>query len=382
MTVVGLQWVQSTDTYSCPAADSIGSLTPATRVAACNAIDPWMSMVRCNLWDTGVQTATGANSNTSAAADRCYTDTDVANMGQVMVKLKKFWYATNHTGSPGSMTYRWYISSTGADSLPSGVGAWKVHPAFTRNSVTKSQIYLGAYEGYYDGVSKLESVAGVTPSTGAGYTLSGFRGYAEARGTGWEQNDFLSLCAVQLLYLLEYGTFYQANVIGRGITNDSALHNTGETTSYGNTTYGTTANATTAMSYRGIENLYGNTLKIIDGINIQNYVPAIADHGFANDTYTGTYTSTSLTLGTMTSAGLADIITSSTYDYVFFPYNGGAPSVQVDLCALVSTATGNVGWQSGLGYGLQWGPSMFGGWMSYPETNYGPYTGSRLMYIG
>ena len=133
-------------------------------------------MVRCNLWDTGVQTAT--------YGDRCYTDTDVANMGQVMVKLKKFWYATNHTGSPGSMTYRWYISSTGADSLPSGVGAWKVHPAFSRNSVTKSQIYLGAYEGYYDGVSKLESVSGVTPQ--AGYTLAQLRGFAEARGTGWE----------------------------------------------------------------------------------------------------------------------------------------------------------------------------------------------------
>jgi len=40
MTVVGLQWVQSTDTYSCPAADSIqgGGATPipATRVAGVN----------------------------------------------------------------------------------------------------------------------------------------------------------------------------------------------------------------------------------------------------------------------------------------------------------------------------------------------------------
>ena len=334
-----------------------------------------MSMVRCNLWDTGVQTATyGA---------RCYTDTDVANMGQVMVKIPKFWYATNHTGSPGSMTYRWYISSTGADSLPSGVGAWKVHPAFTRNSVTKNQIYLGAYEGYYDGVSKLESVAGVTPSTGVGYTLSMFRTLAEARGTGWEQNDFLSLCAVELLYLLEYGNFNTTSTIGEGISNDSAIHNTGETTSYGNTTHGSLANDATAMSYRGIENLWGNTSKTIDGINIQNYVPAIADHGFANDTYTGTYTSTSLTLGAgLTSTGIVDIITSSTYDYVFFPLTGG--SLASHVWALVDTATGNTGLESGYaGYtSAGYGFTVFAWQSNFAETNYAVYLGSRLMYIG
>ena len=376
MTVVGLQWVQSTDTYSCPAADSIGSLTPATRVAACNSIDPWMSMVRCNLWDNGVQTATGANSNTSTAADRCYTDTDVANMGQVMVKIKKFWYAMVYSAG----TYRWYISSTGADSLPSGVSAWKVHPAFNRNSVTKAQIYVGAYEGYYDGVSKLESLAGVTPTISQ--PLATFRTQAEARGTGWEQNDYLLLSALGLLTLLEYGTFRVSFAgLGYGIISGS-LHNTGETTTHGNTSYGSMVNGTTALSYRGVENLWGNTLKLIDGININNYVPAIADHGFANDTYTGTYTSTGLTIGGPIAAGFAsNIITSSTYDYVFFPSAGGA-TYATDICASLYSATGPTGMLSGDSYATAFQTALFSWDSNNAEAINAAMIGSRLMYIG
>ena len=377
MTVVGLQWVQSTDTYSSPTGDSIGSLTPATRVAACNSISPWSGMTRCNLWDTGVQTAT--------YGDRCYTDTDVANMGQAMVKIPKFWYATNHTGSPGSMTYRWYISSTGADSLPSGVGAWKVHPAFSRNSVTKAQIYLSAYEAYYDGVSKLESVAGVPPTDNTGYTIAQFRTLAEVRGAGWELQDYLTICATQLLYLLEYGKFDAQGVLGYGIMNDVAKHNTGETAGYGNASYGT-ANAATAMSYRGIENWYGNLCKVTDGINIKaDRNPWVADHGFVSDTFTAPYTNTSLSLCT-TNGFVSDITTSATYDYGFLA-TAVSGSVTTDLTDYYYQATGNMVAFHGGNYvagGTYWeymGPFVWGFGLASSYT-WGPGYGTRLEYIG
>ena len=382
MTVVGLQWVQSTDTYSCPAADSIGSLTPATRIAACNSIDPWMSMVRCNLWDTGTQTATGANSNTSTAADRCYTDTDVANMGQVMVKIKKFWYGTNHTGSPGSMTYRWYISSTGADSLPSGVGAWKVHPAFTRNSVTKNQIYIGAYEGYYGGVSTLESVAGVTP-TGL-QTLPTFRTQAEARGTGWEVDDFLTRSAVQLLYLLEYGSFDSQGEIGYGLTNTGAVSVTGGTTAYGNASWGNvlvpqTNDYTHYVSYRGIENLWGNMWEIVDGVNIYNHVPYIADHGFVSDQITSPYATMGLTLPT--GAGMiSDFTTSSTFDYVFL---GGTLQTTGPIYEWqYSDSGGYMTYTASGGYAFTNDAGLFCLNFDDPTSGTGADIGARLMYVG
>ena len=382
MTVVGLQWVQSTNTYSSPTGDSIGSLTPATRVAACNAIDPWMSMVRCNLWDTGVQTATGANSNTSTAADRCYTDTDVSNMGQVMVKLKKFWYATDFSTAG---TYRWFISSTGADSKPTtNATAWKVHPAFTRNSVTKSQIYLGAYEAY--GTSPLQSVSGVTPS--GSNTLAQFRTAAEARGTGWEVQDYLSVCAIQLLMLLEYGSFNFPMTLGYGITSDSVMHVTGETgstgTDKGDTSYGATGNATTAMSYRGIENVWGNLITLVDGVNMNTDVSVwVADHGFATGIFTSPYVTTSLTPIHSDNNYGSDITTNATYDYGFLAA-ALAGGLHTYLCTwyaadLMSGTAAQLYLGGAYNHGVE--SSAFAQtW--YTQTYSDPTCGCRLMYVG
>jgi len=380
MTVFGLQWTQATDVYTRATGGgetnaltnlAVTSPTNAATLAAvaqASTYAPWSGMRRCNLWDDGTPTA--------YYGDRCYTDTDVANMGQAMVRIPKFWYTTNHGGG----VYIWYISDTGADALPTGADhAWAVHPAFIRNGITKNNIYLGAYGGYLNG-TKLESKSGVTP-TNTPYQLSNFRGWAEALGAGWELFDFLTLSAVQLLYLIEYGTFHIPLVIGNGITLDAAVHITGETSAYGNATYGTAANQTTAMSYRGIENLLGNLSTFIDGININSYVPAIADHGFADDTYTGTYTSTGLTTVTATGGKFDDLLVDATYDYVFMPKTTGAAGA-VHLCALVWSATGARGLLCGGAYASQWYPSFFAWMAAGAETVVGTDKGSRLEYIG
>lgn len=157
---------------------------------------------------------------------------------------------------------------------------------------------------------KLASVSGKKPITYG--TRANFRAIAKNRGTGWRQFDFYLCSAIQLLYLVEYGSFYSQSMIGAGITNvgDWAAYNdynpitvTGASNSIGNAT-GNTAGATTGaaevgkyMSYRGIENWFGHLWKWVDGFNINNNIPYVhnTDTQFADDTATN-YTNLGLIL--------------------------------------------------------------------------------------
>lgn len=149
---------------------------------------------------------------------------------------------------------------------------------------------------------KLASINAVAPVTLK--TRAGFRALGKNRGTGWTQMTFEMASAVQVLYLVEYGSFYSQSEIGAGITNvtDWPTYNnyfpiakTGNSNAIGNATgntAGATACATEAtkyLSYRGIENFFGHIWKWVDGININSNVAyktnAIAS--FADDTASG-----------------------------------------------------------------------------------------------
>ncbi len=158
---------------------------------------------------------------------------------------------------------------------------------------------------------KLASVSGKAPINQG--TRANFRAAAKNRGTGWRQQDYDLASAIQLLYLVEYASFYSQSMIGAGITNvtDWAAYNdynpiafTGISNSIGNAT-GNTAGATAAateatkyLSYRGIENFFGHLWKWVDGINVNANVPYVSnnDTQFADDTATN-YTALGVTLG-------------------------------------------------------------------------------------
>jgi len=128
---------------------------------------------------------------------------------------------------------------------------------------------------------KLSSVSGLAPLTYK--TRAGFRQLAKNRGAGWTQQTYDMAFAVQILILVEYGSFYSQNKIGAGITNVSnwlAYNNyfpiakAGNSNAIGNVT-GNNAGATAAateeskyLSYRGIENFFGHVWKWVDGFNI------------------------------------------------------------------------------------------------------------------
>ena len=120
----------------------------------------------------------------------------------------------------------------------------------------------------------------------ASRTIVQFRTDAQANGSGWEQQDFLATCAVQLLYLLEYGHFDSQSKLG-GFTDGSAYANTGLSLGLGNNS--SSANNNTFMSYRGIENFYGNYFKFVDGLNINDRKAYVADSNFVSDKFTDNY---------------------------------------------------------------------------------------------
>lgn len=157
---------------------------------------------------------------------------------------------------------------------------------------------------------KLASVSGKKPITQG--TRANFRAAAKNRGTGWRQFDFYLRSAIQLLYLVEYASFYSQSMIGAGITNvgDWPAYNdynpitvTGASNGIGNAT-GNTGGGTTGagevgkyLSYRGVENWFGHLWEFVDGFNVNSNVPYVhnTDTQFADDTATS-YTDLGLVL--------------------------------------------------------------------------------------
>lgn len=238
--------------------------------------------------------------------------------GQVMVEIPKFYTKRIVDG-----TYTtWKLSH-----LP--IDGYTLHPAFIKDGVEVPFRYIGAYDAcvydtsaaaYVNGLNldnadsiytyaedKLSSVSGKYPAVGI--TRAQARQLASNRGSGWRQLDFMLWSAIQILYVVEYQSLFSQNKTGVGNTNDSYLAASsnqndsphtiaGASNALGNTSTNTTTGAgisakpgVSFMSYRGIENLYGNAWTWLDGVNINIgtagtvYVSNTTLH-FADDTAT------------------------------------------------------------------------------------------------
>ena len=205
--------------------------------------------------------------------------------GQVMVEVPKFYDRQYHIG-----VYRyWDISEY-------RLSGFTLHPAFMKDGVEVDYRYHSAFEGsmYDDSVGAMCAKASVTNSiyaTGDKFcSVAGqwaktnekwteYREGSAARGTGWRDIDFTLNSAVQILYLVEYADFDSQDQIGMGRTElsgggwtaDSYIGMTGLSIGDGNGTNsvsvgGSSGYLTDYMTYRGIENWYGNVWKILEGI--------------------------------------------------------------------------------------------------------------------
>ena len=227
-------------------------------------------------------------------------------------------------------------------------------------------------------------IARQTPT--ASTTLANFRTAAELNSGSvnqWEVMDYLAISAVQLLLLLEYGSFRTCapttGLLGQGIIVDAAAHPTGQTSTYGNTSYGSAANQTTAMSYRGIENFYGNLNKLVEGINLDGTNVWVADHNFVSSFGWGApYVNTLLTYAS-TANWMSDITTNATYDYGFLA-SAVSGTATTDLCSYFA---GNSATNEGVYFSGDYEQGVSILWAVLNPNGYSAaYVGARLMYIG
>ncbi len=236
--------------------------------------------------------------------------------GNVMVEIPKFWVKYENVGG----VHKWSISYAAQT-------GYEVHPAFIRGGVEKSFRYYCAYQGYTLN-GRLISGSGRVPT--ASKTRAKFRTEAAANGTGWSQIDWNLLIAVQLLYLVEYANFNTQAMLGKGITSGSVYTAvTGSSNSLGNASSPSTNTNTQFMSYRGIENWYGQIYKFIDGVNVNARVYYVNNNPatFADDVFTGDYINTGIT--SATASGYVKDLVASGKGFVASSTSGGSDSTFV-----------------------------------------------------
>ncbi len=358
-----------------------------------NAIMPWAGMRRCNLADDGTVLAYWGEPGFK----------DDGSNGQVMVEVPAYHYRTEVLPSG----YRW-------SSSPVSVPGLRLHPNWIRNGKAFDKIYIGAYKACRYDVSdgayvlddaagadftagtgdKLSSIAGAKPISGEvdALTIVNARTLAHNRGPGWGLVDFLAASAVQMLMLIEYGSFNSQQYIGRGIVDVSSgtgnmAMPTGQTASLGNKSGQATGNvhpvtgqAANSISYRGLEDWWGNIWEWTDGINIKDNRPWVADHDYQSDLFAPPYQDAGVTLPAENGYA-ADIAVAGSFDYGFLPSAVGA-SDKTKLCDYYYQSLGNrVALRGGVwAYG-----SYAGAWYWNLGNSSGGRSrtvGARLLYVG
>lgn len=379
---------------------------------------------RCNVLDDGTITA--------YYGDEGYTE-DGSN-GQVMVFQPKFFYKVVplklEKNADSDIGYHlrkvnYYVSSKPKT-------GFKLHPAFfDENGNAINYILFSADEGsMYDVSAKayvndgtntdtvieagdlLCSVANVKPISGLKKPLNkvNLETMAQNRGSGWHLETIKATSANQLLMMIELGIMSTQNSIGQGVVsitgntayNCSSLtgstadlgNGTGQATSTVNEIGGTqtayTESGKVSITYRGIENPWGNISKHINGINIWGDgsmcggQPYIADDfNFSESKNTDNYKPVGFTLPNTNGYIKAMGYGSEKYDWLFMPSEiGGTSALPVgDYVYVASNLNGYRIIQ--LGGGCRSG-DYAGGFYQIANGTVGDRSrgaGGRLMYV-
>ncbi len=291
---------------------------------------------RCTILDDGTITAYYGDSNF----------VEDGSKGQVMVYQPKFYYKvvplkldpiTDGIGYHLRCA-NYYISATPKS-------GFKLHPAFyDENGEPVDYILFSAYEGsIFDSsenvylqndeqvadftADKLSSIANVKPCSGNTQNLTRANSelLAKNNGVGWHIETIKTASANQMLIAIEYANFNTQNAIGYGVVNTGEVICTGTTSALGNVT-GMSGNigGAASVSYRCMENPWGNITKFVNGINelidnngiFQGYI--CSDLNFSEKKTTDNYKNAGFSLarsnGFVSSFGY-----SPEYDWLFLP---------------------------------------------------------------
>lgn len=342
---------------------------------------------RCNVEDDGTIVAYYGDDGSDGGYE--YLDDDAP---QVMVYQPAFYYKVvplEYDKIENGMGYHLRKANYYVSSKPKS--GFKRHPAFYDESGNAvDYILFSAYEGSMIDVSRAHGGTGgrgwyvddtwdsteieygegdLLCSTGNQKPISGLCGntigsranletMAHNRGTGWHLSTIQAECANLLLMMIELGTMNSQSAIGTGIGGLSNTDEknyaclTGSTADLGNTTGNATetigaiagqetiytGNDMLAISYRGIENPWGNIIKYVNGINIwgdgtmRGGQPYVADdYNFSENKRTQNYNPVGFTLsnghGYISAMGWGGD-ENSEYDWLLLPSDRGGSSTQ------------------------------------------------------
>lgn len=310
---------------------------------------------RCNVSDDGTITA--------YFGDEGYTE-DGSN-GQVMVYQPKFYYLVCPLEYDRQETgYGYHLRKANYYVTDKPGAGFKLHPAFyDKNGNELDYILIGAYEGsIYDTSAsayllldeqvmavdedKFCSIAGVKPASGLTQNLTrlNIETMAQNRGANWHLENSKIASMEQLLCMIEMGTMNFQTAIGQGVVSisDNSSYNcaslTGSTASLGNSTGRATEtinekggvqtteteDGKTSVSYRGVENDWGNIWKSIIDPNIWGNgamgggQPFICyDFNYAESKNSGNYESAGFSVANA-SGYISAMGYSTKYDWLFF----------------------------------------------------------------
>lgn len=373
-TILGVSIDYTNNTF-----ERLGAAVGFSKGADFDAFPMFGGRKRCNVADDGTIVA-------------YYGDADYAedgSMGQVMVYQPKFYYMTVpviYEKQETGLGYHLRKANYYVSSIPH-VG-FSLHPAFfDENGNEVDYILLSAFEGsIYDAnggadgtgayllldeqvadfsSDKFCSIAGAKPASGLTQNLTrpNVEQLAKNRGVGWHSDNIKAASANQYLMVVEMAMLNMQTAIGQGIVSitDNSSYNcsslTGSTSALGNASgqatetineIGGTQTAYTtsgklAVTYRGMENPWGNLWKFVYGINIwgdgkmNGGQPFIcSDFNFAESKRTDNYEGAGFCLcnasGYVKAFGY-----SQKYDWLFLPSEiGGTSSLPVGDYAYVT----------------------------------------------
>lgn len=380
---------------------------------------------RCNVSDDGTITA--------YYGDEGYAE-DGSN-GQVMVYQPQFYYKVVplklEKNTDSGIGYHLRKANYYVSSKPKT--GFKLHPAFyDENGNAIDYILFSANEGsMYDVSAKayvndnvdesityeegdlLCSVAGKKPISGLRKgigTKVNLEQMAQNRGAGWHLETIEAISANQLLMMIELGIMNSQTGIGQGVVNingnasDNCSSLTGSTADLGNGTGSATStvneiggaettynvNGRVSVSYRGVENPWGNIWKDIQGINIWGDgtmcggQPYVANNfAFNNSKHSDNYEGVGFTLANANGYINAMGYGSEDFDWLFMPSeDGGTDALPVGDYLYV---TPNLNGYRLAQFGGSWGVGSFSGGFAwrcgYGVDSRGQNAGGRLIYV-
>ena len=226
------------------------------------------------------------------------------SLGQVMVYQPKFYYLIQPTKLDGNKILKEIVAIS--STKQSGLALFPLF--YDANGNELEYALLPAYEGcayrtnsgtyVLDDAQtvnltndKLSSIAGAKPISGEtqAFTVSAATKMASNRGNGWQITNLPFEALNQILMSIEFGTLNIQSAFYRGIvdlqnqtTNASCITGAtatlgsqsgmAETTTqtYGLTTETLTGNGKSSISYRGMENPYGNIWRFVGGVKVSS----------------------------------------------------------------------------------------------------------------